>query len=414
MQDRAGPETFIGPSELALSLQLSAVPDVLPLDGAASSVVSVLARDERAQPVARLPLKLQIVAAGGLQDFGTLSTRSVTTDSDGRARFSYTAPRVSTSPEGQSDPGTAVEIRVTPRTEDHANALGRSVAIRLVPPGDVIPEFRVAAGFTFAPDPAAAGDPTLFAARYCDSTRGSPPACVDDPSRLVTRFAWTFGDGARAVGQTVSHRFEAPGSFAVRLAVSDRFQRSASETRPVNVEPGAVPAPAFDVSPAAPIVGAPVVFDAGRTTSARPVTSYDWTLGDGTSGMGRLLTHRYARAGSYPITLTVTDERGVAATATGEVTVGGARPSAAIDVSPQRPVAGQPVSFSGLRSEAQPGRTIVGYAWLFGDAGAGAQGGTVTHTYRAAGTYVVTLVVTDDYGASSTASATVSVDGEGP
>ena len=47
---------------------------------------------------------------------------------------------------------------------------------------------------------------------------------------------------------------------------------------------------------------------------------------------------------------------------------------------------------------------------MFGDGGSEARGGSVTHTYRVAGTYVVTLVVTDDLGASSTASATVSVE----
>ena len=126
VQERVLPESFVGPSELALSLQLTAVPDVLPLDGAARSVVSVRARDERARPVAQLPLTVQIVASSELQDFGTLSARSVTTGPNGRARFSYTAPLVSANPAGQADPGTAVAIRVTPSTENHANALGRS------------------------------------------------------------------------------------------------------------------------------------------------------------------------------------------------------------------------------------------------------------------------------------------------
>ncbi len=407
------PGSFVGPSELALSLQLTAAPDVLPLDGAARSVVSVLARDERARPVAQLPLTVQIVASNELQDFGTLSARSVTTGPNGRARFSYTAPLVSTHPAGQADPGTVVAIRVTPSTENHANALGRSVVIRLVPPGSVLPAFRVAAGFTFEPSPATAREATLFSARYCDAARDSPPACVDDPGRLATRFTWSFGDGAQAAGQTVSHVFDAPGVYPVRLAVADAFRRSASRTRSVRVEAGAVPEPAFDVSPSLPIADAPVVFDAARTTSSRPVAAYEWSLGDGATGSGRVLTHRYARAGVYAVTLTVTDDRGGAATAAGEVTVASGDPTAAIDVSPQRPAVGQPVSFSGLRSAARPGRTIVAHAWTLGDAGATAQGGSVTHTYRAAGTYVVTLVVTDDFGASSTASVTVSV-GEVP
>ncbi|MCY4029240.1 MAG: PKD domain-containing protein [Acidobacteria bacterium] len=413
VQDRALPHPFVGPSELALSLQLAAVPDVLPLDGVARSVVSVLALDGRARPVPRLPLTLQIVASGELQDFGTLSARSVVTGPDGRARFSYTAPRVSANPAGQPDPGTAVTIRVTPRAEDHANALARAVAIRLVPPGRVVPGFRVAAGFTYAPNPATVGDPTLFSAPFCDASRSggpSPPACVDDPRRLVTRFAWSFGDGRHAAGQTVSHVFEAPGSYPVRLEVADPYQRTASATRVVGVDAAAAPAPAFDVSPALPDAGASIVFDAGRTTSSRPIVAYDWQLGDGTAARGRVVEHRYARAGVYAVTLAVSDDRGNSATATREVTVASGDPMAAIDVSPDRPVVGRPVSFSGLRSVARPGRTIVEHAWVFGDAGAEARGGSVTHTYRVAGTYVVTLVVTDDLGASSTASATVSVE----
>ena len=416
MQDRALPESFVGPSELALSLQLTAVPDVLPLDGVARSTVTVLARDEHARPVARLPLTLQIVASGERQDVGMLSARSAVTGPDGRTRFSYTAPRASTNSAGQSDPGTAVTIRVTPRTEDHANALGRSVVIRLVPSGRVIPAFRVAAGFTFAPSPATAGEATLFSAPYCDAARDgqdSAAACVDDPRRLVTRFAWSFGDGAHAVGQTVSHVFDAPDTYPVRLTVADSFRRESEATRSVRVEAGPAPEPAFDVSPALPTAGAPVVFDAGRTSATRPVVAYEWTLGDGANGRGRVLMHRYARAGVYTVTLTVTDARGGVATAAGEVTVASGDPTALIDVSPQRPAAGQPVSFSGLRSTAGPGRAIVTHAWVFGDAGAAARGSNVTHTYRAAGTYVVTLVVTDDFGASSTARATVTV-GEAP
>ncbi|MCY4659706.1 MAG: M24 family metallopeptidase [Acidobacteria bacterium] len=363
--------------------------------------------------MAQLPLTVQIVASNELRDFGTLSARSVTTDRNGRARFSYTAPLVSTNPAGQADPGTEVAIRVTPRTENHANALARSVVIRLVPPGRVLPAFRVEAGFTFEPNPAMAREATLFSARYCDAAQDSPPVCVDDPGRLATRFTWSFGDGAQAAGQTVSHVFDAAGAYPVRLAVADAFRRSASRTRSVRVEAGAGPEPAFDVSPSLPIAAAPVVFDAGRTTSSRPIAAYEWSLGDGATGSGRVLTHRYARAGAYAVTLTVTDDRGGAATAAREVTVASGEPTAVIDVSPQRPAVGQPVSFSGLRSAARPGRTIVAHAWMLGDAGATAQGGSVTHTYGSAGTYVVTLVVTDDFGASATASVTVSV-GEVP
>jgi PKD repeat protein len=57
--------------------------------------------------------------------------------------------------------------------------------------------------------------------------------------------------------------------------------------------------------------------------------------------------------------------------------------------------------------------TIASYAWDFGD-GATGSGATATHAYRAAGTYQVQLTVTDDDGAASRRSATVSVTAPPP
>ena len=40
------------------------------------------------------------------------------------------------------------------------------------------------------------------------------------------------------------------------------------------------------------------------------ITAYQWSFGDGTTGSGATATHGYGQAGTYPVTLTVTDAGG--------------------------------------------------------------------------------------------------------
>jgi PKD repeat protein len=59
-------------------------------------------------------------------------------------------------------------------------------------------------------------------------------------------------------------------------------------------------------------------------------------------------------------------------------------------------------------SSHDPDGAVAGYAWTFGDGSTGS-GVTADHTYAAAGTYPVTLTVTDNAGATATTSANVTV-----
>ena len=66
------------------------------------------------------------------------------------------------------------------------------------------------------------------------------------------------------------------------------------------------------------------------------------------------------------------------------------------------------VFFDGLAS-FDPDGNIVSYQWNFGD-GASATGATVSHTYSESGAFTATLTVTDNLGASATASMVITVD----
>ncbi|SDS43391.1 Calcineurin-like phosphoesterase [Friedmanniella luteola] len=60
--------------------------------------------------------------------------------------------------------------------------------------------------------------------------------------------------------------------------------------------------------------------DAGASTDPDgTIASYAWTFGDGTTATGVRVSHPYAAAGSYPVTLTVTDDDGGTAQSTRNV-----------------------------------------------------------------------------------------------
>jgi chitodextrinase len=92
---------------------------------------------------------------------------------------------------------------------------------------------------------------------------------------------------------------------------------------------------------------------------------------------------------------------------------GAAQP--AFTFSPAAPVAFQPVFFdaSGTMDEGVQCGTRCSYTWSFGDGSSGS-GMTVSHEYRAAGSYNVALRVTDDRGQSVQTSQAVAVEAGTP
>jgi len=156
-----------------------------------------------------------------------------------------------------------------------------------------------------------------------------------------------------------------------------------------------------------------VVFNASASNDPDgSIANYSWTFGDETGFYGKDVTHVYSANGTYKTKLTVTDN-------------GGAKNSTSMDVIVTRMVTPatnkQPVavieivstddltvSLSGANSKALQDKTITDYAWTFGDDKV-ATGVSVSHTYAANGTYMITLTVTDSAGAMNSASVQVKV-----
>lgn len=402
--------SLTGPSEFALSLTITASPDVLSQDGGSQSLITIIARDPNGQPISGLGLRLQTQVDGQEVDYGSLTAKSLVTNNQGTATAVYTAPPP---PPATATSDSVVTIAVTPVGTNYDNSLTRGIGIRLARPGVILPPNGTpTASFFFAPTAPSVGTEVLF-----DASGSS------DDGRIVS-YQWNWGDGdAESTSKaTIQKDYEAAGTYTVRLTVTDDNGLRASSDQTITVGAPSTPTASFVFSPTDPAINLDIHFDA--TASAAPVgesiVRYEWIFGDGTqtSTSARTVTKSggYTVAGSYLVTLKVTDSAGQTAIATETVDVSTTLedgPTAVFTFSPTDPVPGTEVTFDATESVAPEGRTIVSYRWNFGDTPeqdeTQATGRIVAHSYAQEFTYTVTLTVFDDAGRQDSVSKTITV-----
>jgi len=332
---------------------------------------------------------------------------------------------------------------------EYFEAVGNAMIIMEVgsveppPPSDGPPQAVIS-----GPTEAQVLQPVVFSARNSSVAPGSH----------LTTFDWTFGDGTVAKGVDVTHLYTNPGDYEVTLTVTDDKGRSDTATQTIRIVPGPTaptatpPAPvegpdAVINAPSQGVVGQPLTFDGSGSTGPRPIVSYRWAFGDGSTADAVVVDKTYGAAGVYNVNLTVTDDQGLQDDSTQQITIVEAPPpgatdtpvpevtdtpvpeatdtpvpevtdtpvpeeeppTAALQVSPQPVEVEQPVTLdaSGSQAGSSP---IVSYQWDFGDgnivAGEDAQ---VTNLYSAPGTYTATVSVFDENGLSDSASQQVEV-----
>ncbi|MBI5000573.1 MAG: PKD domain-containing protein [Euryarchaeota archaeon] len=138
------------------------------------------------------------------------------------------------------------------------------------------------------------------------------------------------------------------------------------------------------------------------------IVEHSWSFGDGSAGDGPAPEHAYGKSGTYTVTLTVTDDDLATGTDTCIVAVNNKAPAA--EAGPDQTVcSGEVVLFDGS-SSLDIGGNIVRYEWYFGDSATG-NGVKTSHAYQQAGTYGVTLAVTDNEGAVGSDYCRVTVSG---
>ncbi|MGV8163153.1 MAG: PKD domain-containing protein [Candidatus Nanoarchaeia archaeon] len=233
----------------------------------------------------------------------------------------------------------------------------------------------------------------------------------DDDGYLV-RQEWFVGGVKIGEGQEIIHSFNQVGTYNIMLKVTDND--GATDTKSINLVvtnggPTGYPVADFIYSPSNPVVSEQVTFTS---------TSYDTNIGgyivleewdfnnDGIfETSGHIITRTFNQAGTYIVTLKVTDNSNLQALTTKQVVVRQGTPPVNIPpvadfiYSPAQPLVDQVITFNSTSYDVDG--DVVLYVWIVDGVYVG-NNEDMLHTFTQPGTYSVSLTVTDNDGATNT------------
>ncbi len=135
-----------------------------------------------------------------------------------------------------------------------------------------------------------------------------------DNGAATDAYFWTFGDGGVSTAHNPAHTYNVPGNYTVTLTLTTAQQCMGVGTW--NIVVHALPTLVM-TSPASACAGASVTFaDNGQLGD-----QYSWTFGDGATASIHNPTHVYAAAGTYNVSLQLTNANGCATTRTSNIVV---------------------------------------------------------------------------------------------
>jgi PKD repeat protein len=298
-------------------------------------------------------------------------------------------------------------VQASGQTQAHAYAEAGTYTVTLTVTDDRGTTNRTQQGVTVKAAPANLAPNAVVTATATDLTAKLDGSASADADGQVAAYAWDFGDCSTGTGPTPTHAYAVGGTYTVTLTVTDDKGLTGTASTQVTVV-----APPVNREPTAVIASTTTDLVAnldGRASSDPDgtIASYAWEFGDGTTGTGPSIAHPYAKAGTYTVALTVTDDDGATGRTTASVTVTAPPVNQAPVAAFTSTVAGLVASLDASKS-SDPDGTVASYAWAFGDGTTGT-GRTTTHAYPAAGSYAVSLTVTDDKGLATTTTSQVAV-----
>jgi PKD repeat protein len=360
-----------------------------------SSAITAKVTDSGGNALAGIPVTFTT-------DAGSLSSSVVNTDANGIATTTLSTNKTAkvTATAGVTTTTTGSDGRTTttaPATSTVTVTVNSTQAITIGTPSPASPTV---------------GQTVSFPLTYPASTTGASP---------IERISVNWGDGRtdnlNGTPPSISHAYGSPGSYLVVVTGFDALGDTSTASASVTVTPAPRPTVTISASPSNPAAGAVVTFTITATaTPGNSITSIFVDFNDGQSatlsGNATTVQHVFANAGTYQVTATATDTSGQSGSGSTVIVVGqGAPVTADFTISPaSSSTHPATISFNGSSSSSPAG--ITNYSWDFGDPSGvnntlSGPSPSQQHTYNNAGTYTVTLTVTD--GAGRTASKQKSV-----
>jgi len=212
-------------------------------------------------------------------------------------------------------------------------------------------------------------------------------------SGTITTWNWDFGDGATSYDQNPTHDYTANNINNVTLIVTTA--EGCHDTITHQVPKYAIPVADFT----APNVcqDKPTLFIDSSSVTSGIIQSWFWSFGDSATSTDAVALHTYDTAGTYPLMLIVTTENGCSDTAYS---------STQVYPNPIAAFATIPASYTTLlEPEVVFGDASIGatsWLWTVGSVGSTNEQKPIW-TFEATGTYVITLLVTNEYGCTDEA-----------
>jgi PKD repeat protein len=223
---------------------------------------------------------------------------------------------------------------------------------------------------------------------------------------VMTGYSAFYEDNSPAEETTSSGRLTPTSTFLPPLVrqVFDSFELLAASTEPLRVE--------ISTEDAEGIAPATFEFEADVTGGMEPYT-IRWDFGDGITDEENDdgVEHTFDIAGTYRVSVLVTDSTGRTASDSILITVEPPPPLTAVEIIPSDTEGIAPATFE-FEANVTGGTEPYTYSWDFGDGSVeiDVDDETMEHTFDIAGTYNVDLTVIDSTGQSASDSILITVE----